>query len=65
MNLVRMIALMLVIGSVAACRPPVVEEVEVPVEAVEDQITDAVTDAEAVDSVDTADVELEIVEEVR
>jgi hypothetical protein len=60
MNLVRMIALMLVIGSVAACRPPVVEEVEVPVEAVEDQITDAVTEeVELLDELETDEVVLE------
>jgi predicted small lipoprotein YifL len=62
----RMIALMAMVASLGACWPKGADETEAPVEeVVEEQITDAVTDVDAVDSVDATDVELEIVEEVQ
>ena len=65
MNLIRMIALVLVIGSVAACRPPVppvIEETEdsaVGIEIVEAHATDT-------DVVEGTDVPvIEIIEEIQ
>jgi hypothetical protein len=57
----RMIALMVMIVSVSACWPRGTEEVEVPVEVVEDQVTDAVT--EGVGGFDV--LEIEITEEIQ
>jgi len=60
----RMIALMAMAASVAACWPKGADETEAPVEeVVEEQITDAVTDVDGVSGSD--ELELEIVEEVQ
>jgi hypothetical protein len=59
----RMIAVMAMVASVAACWPRSgAEETEASVEIVDEQITDAVTDVDGVSGSD--ELEIEIVEEV-